>query len=239
GFLENIGHGRLTADLFRKTSKENNILHIAAELKQINFFKKEKINHESPRYWATNKNGETPLHVAARVGCDKVLTFLIDRTISLPIEGVDPEEQPIDGEAYKKLLRMTNLYSTACCCSILSCWSIEVFDPELCCSCYSTKESSLFLAARAKSTSIAGYILNETPVHISPFQRTNGVTALHAAATRKYFTDKVQLPLSKILLKRLGGLTPLHCASLRGNFKAAHLLIQNSNSTCYISDMAT
>ncbi|KAM1244471.1 hypothetical protein ACFX1X_036260 [Malus domestica] len=65
GFFE----GHPTADLLQKTPKENNILHIAAEFKQIKYFKKVKKNPKSPRFWATNKNGETPLHVAARVGC--------------------------------------------------------------------------------------------------------------------------------------------------------------------------
>ncbi|XP_068323312.1 uncharacterized protein [Pyrus communis] len=102
-FLENIRDGHQTAVLFQKTPKENNLLHIAAEFKQINF-KEGKINHKSPWIWATNKNGETPLHVAARVGCDEVVTFLIDSTKLRPIEGVDPEKKPIDGQAYKKLL---------------------------------------------------------------------------------------------------------------------------------------
>ncbi|RXH86545.1 hypothetical protein DVH24_021818 [Malus domestica] len=63
-----------------------------------------KINHESPQFWATNKNGEIPLRVAARVGCGEVVTFLIDSTKLRPIEGVDPEKKSIDGQAYKKLL---------------------------------------------------------------------------------------------------------------------------------------
>ncbi|CAN6553883.1 unnamed protein product [Malus baccata var. baccata] len=71
--------------------------------KQINF-KEVKINHESPQFWATNKNGEIPLRVAARVGCGEVVTFLIDSTKLRPIEGVDPEKKSIDGQAYKKLL---------------------------------------------------------------------------------------------------------------------------------------
>ncbi|KAM1032176.1 hypothetical protein ACFX15_035183 [Malus domestica] len=249
GFLESIRNGRLTADLFQKTPKENNILHIAAEFKQINFFRKVKINHESPAFWATNKNGETPLHVAARVSCGEVVTFLIDHTKLHPIEGVDPEKEPIDAEAYKKLLRMPNLemdtalhvavrYHHARAVKLL----MEA-DPELCFSCYSTKESLLFLAVIAVSTSIADYILKQTPAHRSPsFKGTNGVTALHAAVTRIDFTNKgiVQSMVSKNpgIMEEVDeiGWTPLHYASLRGNLKAAQLLIQNSNSASYISD---
>ncbi|KAB2636804.1 ankyrin repeat-containing protein [Pyrus ussuriensis x Pyrus communis] len=249
GFLGKIRDGRLTADLFQKTPEENNILHIAAEFKQINFIKEVKIHHESPRFWATNKNGETPLHVAARVGCDEVVKFLIDHTRSLPIEGVDSEEEPIDGEAYKKLLWMTNLeMDTALHVAVRYDHAGVVkllmgADPELCCSCYSIKESPLFLAVRAGSTSIAVYILNETPTNISPsFQGTNGVTALHVAATRKYFADKgiVESMVSRNpgIIKEVDeiGWTPLHYASLKGNRIAAKLLIQNSNSACYIPD---
>ncbi|KAM1244480.1 hypothetical protein ACFX1X_036269 [Malus domestica] len=249
GFLESIRNGRLTADLFQKTPKENNIFHIAAEFKQINFFRKVKINHESPLFWATNKNGETPLHVAARVGCGEVVTFLIDHTKLHPIEGVDPEKEPIDAEAYKKLLRMPNLemdtalhvavrYHHARAVKLL----MEA-DPELCFSCYSTKESPLFLAVIAGSTSIADYILEQTPAPRSPsFKGTNGVTALHAAVTRIDFTNKgiVQSMVSKNpgIIEEVDeiGWTPLHYASLRGNLKAAQLLIQNSNSASYISD---
>ncbi|CAN6684365.1 unnamed protein product [Malus baccata var. baccata] len=248
GFLKSIRDGRLTADLFQKTPKENNIFHIAAEFKQINFFRKVKINHESPLFWATNKNGETPLHVAARVGCGEVVTFLIDYTKLHPSEGVDPEKEPIDAEAYKKLLRMPNLemdtalhvavrYHHAGAVKLL----MEA-DPELCFSCYSTKESPLFLTGIAGSTTIADYILKQTPAHRSSFQGTNGVTALHAAVTRIDFTNKgiVQSMVSKNpgIIEEVDeiGWTPLHYASLRGNLKAAQLLIQNSNSTSYISD---
>ncbi|CAN6684371.1 unnamed protein product [Malus baccata var. baccata] len=247
GFLE----GLPTADLSQKTPKENNILHIAAEFKQINFFKKVKKNPESPRFWATNKNGETPLHVAARVGCGEVVTFLIEHTKAEPMEVVDldPEKEPTDGEAYKKLLRMPNLemdtalhvavrYNHAGVAKILL-----SADPELCCSIYSTKESPLFLAVRAGSTSIADYILKKTPDHESlSFQGTNGVTALHAAATRIPFAKKgiVQSMVTKnprmVEVRDEIGWTPLHYASLRGNLKAAQLLIPNYKTACYIKD---
>ncbi|KAM2511769.1 ankyrin repeat-containing protein ITN1-like [Malus sylvestris] len=250
GFLE----GLLTADLSQKTPKENNILHIAAEFKQINFFKKVKKIPESPRFWATNKNGETPLHVAARVGCGEVVTFLIEHIKAEPMEVVDldPEKEPTDGEAYKKLLRMPNLemdtalhvavrYNHAGVAKILL-----SADPELCCSFYSTKESPLFLAVRAGSTSIADYILKKTPDHESlSFQGTNGVTALHAAATRIPFAKKgiVQSMVTKnpgmVEVRDEIGWTPLHYASLRGNLKAAQLLIQNYKTfkfACYIKD---
>ncbi|CAN6545475.1 unnamed protein product [Malus baccata var. baccata] len=250
GFLE----GLPTAYLSQKTPKENNILHIAAEFKKINFFKKVKKNPESPRFWATNKNGETPLHVAARVGCGEVVTFLIEHTKAEPMEVVDldPEKEPTDGEAYKKLLRMPNLemdtalhvavrYNHAGVAKILL-----SADPELCCSFYSTRESPLFLAVRVGSTSIADYILKKTPDHESlSFQGTNGVTALHAAATRIPFAKKgiVQSMVTKnpgmVEVRDEIGWTPLHYASLRGNLKAAQLLIQNyktSKFACYIKD---
>ncbi|KAM1795815.1 hypothetical protein FF1_035834 [Malus domestica] len=250
GFFE----GHPTADLLQKTPKENNILHIAAEFKQIKFFKKVKKNPKSPRFWATNKNGETPLHVAARVGCGEVVTFLIEHTKLEPMEvaDLDPEKEPTEDEAYKKLLRMPNLemdtalhvavrYNHAGVAKILL-----NADPELCCPFYSTKESPLFLAVRAGSTSIADYILKKTPDHKSlSFQGTNGVTALHAAATRTSFAKKgiVQSMVTKnpgmIEVRDEIGWTPLHYASLRGNLKAAQLLIQNSKTSefaCYIED---
>ncbi|PQQ13129.1 hypothetical protein Pyn_19795 [Prunus yedoensis var. nudiflora] len=68
-----------TEFLLQKTPKGNNVLHIAAEFKQIAFFKNILLdNHQCrPLFWAANNKGNTPLHVAARVGSDEIVEFLI------------------------------------------------------------------------------------------------------------------------------------------------------------------
>ncbi|XP_016648221.1 PREDICTED: ankyrin-2-like [Prunus mume] len=97
-FLEKIRNGDVSIDLVsQKTPKDNNVLHIAAEFKQMNFFKEVKFHHpQSPRFWDTNKNNETPLHVAARVGCDEIVEFIIANM--KPLEEVDLEDGPINEE---------------------------------------------------------------------------------------------------------------------------------------------
>ncbi|PQQ18278.1 ankyrin repeat-containing protein [Prunus yedoensis var. nudiflora] len=69
---------------------DNNILHIAAEFKHIDFFK--QIPPQSPLFWTTNNKGETPLHVAAGVGCDEGVEFLINHAKKLRVD--DEESEP-------------------------------------------------------------------------------------------------------------------------------------------------
>ncbi|PQM34166.1 ankyrin-2-like [Prunus yedoensis var. nudiflora] len=100
-FLGKIRNGEVLIDLVsQKTPKDNNILHIAAEFKQMDFFKEVKFHHpQSPRFWAINKNNETPLHVAARVGCHEIAeSSLLINAKCQPIESVDPENGPAGGE---------------------------------------------------------------------------------------------------------------------------------------------
>lgn len=182
----------------QKTPKDNNILHIAAELKQINFFKEVKLNHESPQFWFTNNKGETPLHVAARVGCHEIVEFVIDHAKSFPLEGADQESGgAADAETYKQLLRMSNSEKETALHVAVRYSHHKVVgllisaDPELCCYTNSADESPLFLAIRKGSPSIATNILKESPSLALPyFQGTNGVTALHSAVTHRYLTNK-------------------------------------------------
>ncbi|XP_034212747.1 ankyrin repeat-containing protein ITN1-like [Prunus dulcis] len=248
-FLKKIRNGDGSIDLARqKTPNDNNVLHIAAEFKQMNFFKEVKFHHsQSPRFWDTNKNRETPLHVAARVGCDEIVEFIIANM--KPLEEVDLEDGPINEEAYKKLLRMENSEKdTALHVAVRYrhdgvVAQLMKADPELCCFTNSAAESPLFLAVRTGSPSIALYILNESPSDRPPsFQGTNGVTALHAAVTRRRLTHQgiVATMVSKNheIIKQADdiGWTPLHYAALSGNLKATQLLIGKEKSACYILD---
>ncbi|KAB2601972.1 ankyrin repeat-containing protein [Pyrus ussuriensis x Pyrus communis] len=232
--------------LHQKTPKDNNVLHIAAEYKQIKFFEKIRLDSQSPLFWATNKKGETPLHIAARVGCPEVVKFLINHAKTLHIKGADQESGPADGEAHKNPLRMTNFdkdtalhaaarYGHDGVANLL----IEA-DPQLCCFTNSANESPLFLAVSHGFQLIAGSILN-CPVSPS-FQGINGVTALHAAVTHrdKEAKGNVALMVSKNpdIIKEVDALgwTPLHYAAFRGNLEAVRVLMQCDSSACYILD---
>lgn len=174
--------------LLQKTPNGSNILHIAAEFKQKNLF--ENIPNQSPLFWDTNKKGNTPLHVTARVGCDDIVKLLLTQPVSrLASGGVDQESGLTGKEAHKELVRRTN-------CEMDTALHVAVryghggivnllmeFDHELCCLTNSANESPLFLAVRQGFLSIARSILQEYQICPS-FQGTQDVTALHAAITR-------------------------------------------------------
>ncbi|PQM34163.1 hypothetical protein Pyn_37933 [Prunus yedoensis var. nudiflora] len=105
GFLRRMKDGDVSIDLLlHKTPKGNNILHVAAEFKQIEFFK--ELDDQSSLFWATNEKGDTPLHVAARVGCDQVVKFLIEHTKKmLHVQEANEESRSTDSEAHKQLLK--------------------------------------------------------------------------------------------------------------------------------------
>ncbi|KAL6297625.1 hypothetical protein ACE6H2_005767 [Prunus campanulata] len=107
GFFRRARHGDVSV-LHQKTPAHKNIFHIAAEYKQLHFFRDVLFDDQSLLFWADNKKGNTPLHVAERVGCDEVVQFLIEHAKKLlHMERADEERGP-NGEA-NKLLRITNL----------------------------------------------------------------------------------------------------------------------------------
>ncbi|XP_024200145.1 ankyrin-3 [Rosa chinensis] len=251
GFLQRIRDGDVSTDLLsQKTPKGNNILHLAAEFKQINFFKGvPSFEKGSPLLWNINKMGDTPLHIAARVGCVELVDFLIDRAKMLHVQRVgDQERGTTYAESYKKLLRKTNLEKHTALHVAARYGHRQVVillikaDPELCCSTNSKKESPLFLAICKGFSNIAGDILEEPSIRPS-FQGINGVTALHAAVTYTYQGSEeiVKIMVFKYpdMIKKADelGWTPLHYAAFRGNDKAVTWLMESDkSSTSYISD---
>ncbi|KAI5333710.1 hypothetical protein L3X38_023842 [Prunus dulcis] len=232
--------------LYQKTPTHNSIFHIAAEYKQIHFFR-DVIDDPSLLFWAPNKKGNTPLHVAARVGCDEIVKLLIEHAKKLlHIEG-DEERGPTNGEA-NKLLRMTNFQEDTALHVAARCGHVEVVnllmaeDPGLCCLINFSKESPLFLATRHGFPLVARSIVNECPISPS-FRGFNGVTTLHVAVT--YMDEEwkgiVETMVSKYrdIIKRVDdvlGWTALHYAAFRGNLEATQLLMQRDSSISYILD---
>ncbi|XP_004295699.1 PREDICTED: uncharacterized protein LOC101305449 [Fragaria vesca subsp. vesca] len=111
GILQKIRNGEVSVDLLSyQTPKGNNVLHLAAEFKRINVFTDIPLDKHSPLFWSVNKMGDTPLHIAARVGCDEVIDFLIERAKALHVRRANDQERgPTYAKSYKKLLRKTNL----------------------------------------------------------------------------------------------------------------------------------
>ncbi|XP_062012424.1 ankyrin repeat-containing protein At5g02620-like [Rosa rugosa] len=242
----NIGDGDL---LSQRTPKYNNILHLAAEFKHINVFTEvPQGDLYSPLFWAANKYGDTPLHDAARVGCNEVITFLIEHSKkTLPGGAADVESGPADAEAYKELLRVTNLRKDTAFHVAVQYGHNEVVnllmaaDPELCCFTNSANESPLFIAVRKGFHLVARSILVECPVSPS-FAGTDGVTALHAAVTHINInmTRLVKIMVLKVpdTVEKTDaiGWTPLHYAALRGYLKVTRILLRHDSSTAYVLD---
>ncbi|PQQ13130.1 ankyrin repeat-containing protein [Prunus yedoensis var. nudiflora] len=238
--------------LYKKTPKESNVLHIAAEFKQIKFFNDFPFEYGSSLFWATNKKGDTPLHVAAKVGCVEVVQFLIEHARKMHhMEKADEESGPADGESQNKLLRVKNSDNDTTLHLAVRYNHDEVVtrlmeaDPQLCCFTNNANESPLFLAVRKGTPSIVHCILKAYESCVSPsFQGTNGLTALHAAVTQEQLKDKgvVEILVSKNrdLIKEVDaiGWTPLHYAAFTGNVEATQLLMESDSSASYILDLS-
>ncbi|PRQ48314.1 putative ankyrin repeat-containing domain, protein accelerated cell death 6 [Rosa chinensis] len=182
-FLKEVGDGDRSVDiLFQKTPKNNNVLHIAAQFMQTQFFKEFPNQIQSPLFWATNTRGDTPMHIAARVGCVELVEFLIDHAKKLQTDAADEETGPADAEAYKESLRMTNSEKdTALHVAVKSGYHGVVIllmdaDPELCCYTNNAKESPLFLAVSKGFPEIGSCILDRSSASLS-FEGVKGVTA--------------------------------------------------------------
>ncbi|XP_004289379.1 PREDICTED: ankyrin repeat-containing protein At5g02620-like [Fragaria vesca subsp. vesca] len=246
-FLREVRAGNRPVDiLLLKTPKGNNALHIAAQFKHTNFFKQFPKHLQSSLVWATNIKDDTPLHIAARVGCVELVEFLIDHARELKIDAADVETGPADAEAYKELLRMTNSdKDTALHVAVKSGHHDVVIllmdaDPELSCYTNNANESPLFLAVSKGFPKIGSCILDKSPASLS-FKGVKGVTALHSAVTRNSTCkDIVKLMVSKNpqIIKEADelGWTPLHYAAFKGNVEAIRLLIECASSVAYILD---
>ncbi|KAM5576899.1 ankyrin repeat-containing protein [Rosa sericea] len=246
-FLKEVRDGDRSVDiLFQKTPKNNNVLHIAAQFKQTHFFKEFPNHIRSSLFWATNTKGDTPMHIAARVGCVKLVEFLIDHARKLQTDAADEETGPADAEAYKELLRMTNSEKDTALHVAVKCGHHDVVillmdaDPELCCYTNNAGESPLFLAVCKGFPKIGSYILENSPASLS-FEGVKGVTALHAAVTHNSTCkDIVEIMVSKNpkMIQEVDelGWTPLHYAAFRGNVDAIRTLIKCDSSMAYILD---
>ncbi|KAH0986379.1 hypothetical protein GBA52_013556 [Prunus armeniaca] len=177
----------VTGFFLQKTPKGNNVLHIAAEFKQIAFFEDTLLDDHQrrPLFWAANNKGNTPLHVAARVGSVKIVEFLIEHAKKPPPTGGADLES--GGEAHKELLERTNMEKETALHVALRYGNQRVArllikaNPELTCLTNMVNESPLFLATSKDYMQTAHMILKHCP----SFQGVNGVTALHAVVTHK------------------------------------------------------
>ncbi|XP_050368894.1 ankyrin repeat-containing protein ITN1-like [Argentina anserina] len=242
GYLKRIRDGDDPIDLLsQRTPKDSNILHIAAEFKQIEFC--HQVCHDdqySQLSWLTNKKGDSPLHFAARVGCEEIVKLLIDRA-----RKVDEENgAAVAGDAQEGLLEIVNIQEDTAVHVATRCGHHGVVsllmaaDPKLCFMTNTANESPLFLSTRLEFSVIASSILSECRI-IPSFLGTNGVTALHVAVTH-LDAGLVRSMVSKSpeMIREVDALgwTPLHYAAMKGHTVITPELLDGDSSACYILD---
>ncbi|KAF8032270.1 hypothetical protein BT93_D1258 [Corymbia citriodora subsp. variegata] len=164
-------------DFFHQTTpKENNILHVAAQYKWVNFIENFlQCPLRSCLLWQGNYKGDTPLHVAAKVGSNKMVQVFINEAKS-----------PYQPDACKELLRRQNSRKDTMLHYAVRGAHSEVVellikeDPQLCDITNAADESPLYMAANRRLPYIIELILNASSSS-SSHKGPNGLTGLHAA----------------------------------------------------------
>ncbi|KAF8032337.1 hypothetical protein BT93_D1299 [Corymbia citriodora subsp. variegata] len=198
-------------DFFHQTTpKKNNILHVAAQYK-------------SCLLWQGNYKGDTPLHVAAKVGSNKMVQVFINEAKS-----------PYQPDACKELLRRQNSHKDTTLHYAVRGGHSEVVellikeDPQLCDIINAADESPLYMAAHQRLPYIIELILNAYSSS-SSYKGPNGPTGLHAAV---HFS----LPTVRLLLQHdtsaaydldKEGDSALHIAAFRGHIRVIKRLVKD------------
>ncbi|XP_056174144.1 uncharacterized protein LOC130140005 [Syzygium oleosum] len=217
----------------QKTPKGNNILHVAAQYKQVNFIK-DLLQHPSGSslLWQGNNKGDTPLHVAAKVGSyDAVRVF------------TDQVKSPDQPDACKDLLRRLNSHNDTSLHYAVRGGHKGVVqllieeDPQLCDITNAVDESPLYLAAHRRRSDIIELILSafsSSSSHKGP----KGATAPHAAvyslppSWKKIVEKRPELIREKDEMGR----TPLHYAAFLGEVKVVQMLLLHDTYAAYDLD---
>ncbi|KAK3433981.1 hypothetical protein EUGRSUZ_D01257 [Eucalyptus grandis] len=227
-------------EIFHQTTpKENNILHVAVQYKQVNFI--EGLLHcplGPSLLWQGNYKGDTPLHLATKVGSYRAVRAFIDLAKSLHWVVNNGRVN-----ACKELLRKQNLHKdTALHHAVRGGhhWVVKLMikeDSQLCSFTNAADESPLYIAADRGLSCTTELILGTFSLS-SSHKGPKGLTALHAG---------ISLSLTvweKIMEKRPEairegddmGWRPLHYVAYFGKVKAVQLLLQHDNSATYDLD---
>ncbi|CAI0438912.1 unnamed protein product [Linum tenue] len=229
-FLEDLSNAG-SCDVLQVTSgHKNTILHVAAKCGGIQTA--EKIIGLFPGLLhQTNSKGDSPLHVAARLGRLEMIQLLVNCAKLVEIE------------VGKELLRMENVDKDTALHVAVRNGHFEVVslliseDPELTLMLNAAAESSLFLAVDRKFYAIAQRILETVPSCC--YGGRDDMNVLHAAiirADRNFLQEllKRNPSLSSEADKR--GWIPLHYAAYSGNAEVVQLLLQTDASLAYVKD---
>ncbi|KAF8032330.1 hypothetical protein BT93_D1293 [Corymbia citriodora subsp. variegata] len=227
--------------LCQTTPNGSNILHIAVQCKQVNFIENLLQCPLGPSLlWQGNNKGDTPLHVAAKVGSCKVVRVFTDLAKSL-----DWVVENGQVDACKELLRKQNLNKDTVlhyairggCIGVVKLLIEE--DSQLCDIINAADESPLYLATDRGLSCIIELLLgaiSSSSSHKGP----KGFTALHAGVSLPH-TIWAKIMEKRPEMIREGddmGWTPLHYVAHLGKVEAVRLLLQHDTFVAYDLDKA-
>ena len=161
--------------LLQVTPEENTVLHVALQFNQLEAAEK-IVNLSLSLVHKKNSRGNTPLHVAARVGDSSMVKLLIDQEKKLDIETGDRQQllsmENQDGEtALHVAVRYGNF-------EVLKELIKEKDPAKLAKHENKARESALFLAVDRQHYHIASHILSAAPD--CSYAGRHGMNVLHA-----------------------------------------------------------
>ncbi|XP_060675538.1 ankyrin repeat-containing protein NPR4-like [Ziziphus jujuba] len=199
------------ADNIRSSGQNNTILHIAAisgKLRRL-----EEDDYLLRFLYEQNNEGNTPLHIASKLGHLETVRILVEMA------------RKTDVEQNKRLLTMQNNEKDTALHEAVRHNHLEVVkllieeDPDLASIVNGEGDSPLFMAVDRCLHQVALHILNNAPK--CSYQGRNGMNVLHAATIRskRHFGLQIMEKLQALTLEQADdfGWTPLHYAAHVGN----------------------
>lgn len=211
---------KFSPDEFVKKTQDqkNSVLHVATLHKQRHFV--ETILQHSCGSLLNHKNsdGDTSLHVAARIGCQEIVELLIEhgrnRAGTADENGVLKDKSAEVG-IEQKLIKMVNLKEDSALHAAVRSGHLSVVkilteeDCELALVTNSIGESPLFLAVERKLFEIENYLLEN--IEKCSLAGRDGMNALHAAVV--YLHSYLGMYITIFLLNFCLSIYPVHLQS--------------------------
>ncbi|XVF57207.1 hypothetical protein PTKIN_Ptkin06aG0186000 [Pterospermum kingtungense] len=184
------------------TSQEDTALHVAAKFKRKQLTE-EILKLEPSLVYQKNSKGDTPLHIAARLGSEETVEFFIDFSNKT---SAAKSPQVVEGQSasQEKLVKMVNLEKETALHEAVQNYHRRVVemlikeDPELTELTNGAGESPLFIAVDRKFVDIAKLILLAD--HRCSFDGRNNMNALHAAVVRSKSEVRKLFPYLTVLI---------------------------------------
>ncbi|WCJ17816.1 Nuclear factor NF-kappa-B p105 subunit [Euphorbia peplus] len=233
-FLETLTADEEAIYFTQLTPWKNTLLHLAAEFKHVEFFKKVCLKCLPSLISQPNSKDETPLHIAASVGSLEIVEFFIQQ---LPSDVQGRRQDAIrkkdrDGDTALNCAVKNGEYD------IVEC--LLKTDPELSSFCNYSDESALYLAVSNSYMDIASLIIRLSSPAFS-HKGPNGLTALHEAVTNESALKMMEELVERRpeIIKEADdiGWTPFHYTAACDVVDAVKILLKyDISSAAYLLD---